>query len=73
MLLARHPHVLDRLVAEIDAEEDAYLDAVAKEVLRVAAAAGRHPLPPVSSSTAVIRALHSGVASAHLSALTAQG
>lgn len=34
-LLLRHPPVLDRLLAEIDAGEDAYLDATVKEVLRL--------------------------------------
>src|SRR5207237_923815 len=43
-LLTRHPRVLDRLVAEVDAGEDAYVKAVVSESLRlrpVVALAGR--------------------------------
>ena len=35
VLILRHRHVLDRLVVELDAGEDGYLDAVVKEVLRL--------------------------------------
>lgn len=34
-LILRHPHVLERLVSEIDAGEELYLEAVVKEVLRL--------------------------------------
>jgi cytochrome P450 len=35
ILILRHPDVLKRLVAEVDAGDDTYLDAVVKEVLRL--------------------------------------
>jgi hypothetical protein len=34
-MLVRHPHVLDELVANVDRGEDAYLDAVIAEVMRL--------------------------------------
>jgi cytochrome P450 len=70
-LLARHPRVLDRLVAEVDAGEDGYVKAVVSESLRlrpVVALAGRrlhtelavdgHVLPPGTDVTPAIWLAH---------------
>ena len=70
-LLLRHPRALDRLVAEVDAGEDAYLRAVVSESLRlrpVVPIAGRrlraelrvdgHVLPPDTDVTPAIWLTH---------------
>jgi len=70
-LLLRHPHVLERLVAEVDAGEEAYLRAVVSESLRlrpVVPLAGRrlsqplqvngHLLPPDTDVTPAIWLAH---------------
>jgi cytochrome P450 len=70
-LLLRHPHVLDRLTAAIDAGEDAYVRAVVSESLRlrpVVPLAGRrlseelrvngHVLPPGTDVTPAIWLAH---------------
>jgi cytochrome P450 len=70
-LLVRHPRVLDRLVAEVDGGEDAYVRAVVSESLRlrpVVALAGRrlhaelrvdgHVLPPGTDVTPAIWLAH---------------
>ena len=70
-LLLRHPHVLERLIAEVDAGEDAYLRAVVSESLRlrpVVPLAGRrlsqelrvngHVLPPGTDVTPAIWLAH---------------